>query len=276
MDFLFAKTTGRTGTFCKILSNQTIYNRLPIFDDIHSYQDDLKLSDEQWFCLSGFKDKTYAPILIKNQFRSIEWSQIGRNDYNKIDYIVSIQNEGKTYIFQNITPSAIYKQQSLVSLDEQPTLLNKDHLLIIHQTPDAYYLRENDTLYFKRLSAITTVFPGINELYNEATDAEVEEILNLDILAVSSEFTKDKVKTANRRKIREAMDLYRGYTDKHKGLLTDYIRKYCDDLQFDESTSKFSISDEKGLTKLLNGLCQRYYTTEISQDKRVALSVENV
>ena len=276
MDFLFAKTKGRTGTFRKVLSDRTIYTNIPNFADVHLYNDDIKLPDGHWFILNSFKGKEYAPILIRNQFNSADWSQIGRNDYDKIDYIVSIQNEGKIYIFQNITPSAVYKRQSLVSLDEQPTLLNKDHLLIIHEIPDAYYFQEEDTLYFKRLSAITTVFPGINELYNEATDGEVDEILNLDILDISSSFTKENVKTANRRKIREAMALYREYTDVQKGLLTSYLRKYCNDLSFDERTSKFHINDEKGLSQLLNGFCQRYYTTEISNDKRVALSVENV
>lgn len=44
----------------------------------------------------------------------------------------------------------------------------------------------------------------------------------------------------------------------------------------DAATSKFAITDEKTLTKLLNGLCQRYYTTEISNEKKVALSVDVV
>ena len=54
------------------------------------------------------------------------------------------------------------------------------------------------------------------------------------------------------------------------------MQKYCPRLSFDSVSGRFDIIDEKTLTLLLNGLCQRYYTTEISQEKKVALSTERV
>ena len=236
----------------------------------------MHLCEDQWFVLANFSQKEYAPSLVKEEFNAAKWSQIDREDYGKIDYIISVQDDGNQLIFQNVTNSLIYKRQSLLSLDDQPSLLNKEHLLVIHQQADAYYQRENDCLYFQRLSSITSIFPGINELYNEATDVEVEAVLSLPMLNLAADFTKDKVKTANRRRIREALDMYNQYDDQQKEQLPQYVNKYCQDPFFNDVTRKFDIKDEKTLTLFLNGLCQRYYTTEISQEKKVALSTERV
>lgn len=276
MDFLFVKTKGKRGSFCKVLSDQQVYCDIPSFEDNRPYNDEVRLLKNQWFVLANFSQKEYAPSLVKDEFNAAQWSQIDRANYGRIDYIVAVQDDGNQLIFQNITSSLIYKRQNWLSLDDQPSLLNKAHLLVIHDQADAYYQRNNDCLYFQRLSSITNIFPGINELYNEATDDEVDFVLSLPILNVVPDFTKDKVKTANRRKIREALDMYNQYNNQQKEQLPLYMQKYCPRLSFDSVSGRFDIIDEKTLTLLLNGLCQRYYTTEISQEKKVALSTERV
>lgn len=276
MDFLFVKTKGKRGSFCKVLSDQQVYCDIPSFEDNRPYNDEVRLLENQWFVLANFSQKEYAPSLVKDEFNAAQWSQIDRANYGRIDYTVAVQDDGNQLIFQNITSSLIYKRQNWLSLDDQPSLLNKAHLLVIHDQADAYYQRNNDCLYFQRLSSITNIFPGINELYNEATDDEVDLVLSLPILNVVPDFTKDKVKTANRRKIREALDMYNQYNNQQKEQLPLYMQKYCPRLSFDSVSGKFDIIDEKTLTLLLNGLCQRYYTTEISQEKKVALSTERV
>lgn len=276
MDFLFVKTKGKRGSFCKVLSDQQVYCDIPSFEDNRPYNDEVRLLENQWFVLANFSQKEYAPSLVKDEFNAAQWSQIDRANYGRIDYTVAVQDDGNQLIFQNITSSLIYKRQNWLSLDDQPSLLNKAHLLVIHDQADAYYQRNNDCLYFQRLSSITNIFPGINELYNEATDDEVDLVLSLPILNVVPDFTKDKVKTANRRKIREALDMYNQYNNQQKEQLPLYMQKYCPRLSFDSVSGRFDIIDEKTLTLLLNGLCQRYYTTEISQEKKVALSTERV
>lgn len=276
MDFLFVKTRGKAGTFRKVVSDQTVYEDIPAFDDNRPYNDEVRLRDGQWFVVEQFRQKSYAPSLVKSSFNAAAWSQIDRDDYDKIDYLVAVQEAGNLLGFQNVTASLIYKWQSWLSLDDQPSLLNKEHVLVIHNNADAYYIRDTDRLYFQRLSSITGIFPGINELYNEATDNEVEDALRLDLLDVAPGFTKEKVKTACRRMIREAMDMYDGYTPQQKAMMPQYLQKYCAGIKYDVSTGKFKITDEKALAQLLNGLRQRYYTTEISNDKQVALATERV
>ena len=68
------------------------------------------------------------------------------------------------------------------------------------------------------------------------------------------------------------MARYNSFSDKRKQKLPTYVSKYCPSL-FDEETQKFKINSEKELTELLNGMNQRYYTTEIDEEKRLANSV---
>ena len=51
-----------------------------------------------------------------------------------------------------------------------------------------------------------------------------------------------------------------------------YVGKYCSVL-YDEETHKFNITSEKDWTELLNGMNQRYYTTEFDGEKRLANSI---
>lgn len=274
MDFLFAKLRGKNGAFCKVLSDKTIYVDIPTFANTHAYQDDMKLEDEHWFALEQFSDKDYAPGFVIDAFNAATWSQISRNEFEKVSYLVSVQNDGDYFIFQNVTTNAVYKRQNFLSLDDQPDIINKDHLVIIHETPDAYYQKPTDKLFFRRLSSITSIFPGINELYKEATDAEVDEALAMPILNVAADFTRDKVKTANRRRIKEAIDAYNHFTTQEKEALPAYFAKYCPGI-YDTTNQKVNVNDEKTLTAFLNCLNQRYYTTEISKKKKLALSVDD-
>jgi hypothetical protein len=45
---------------------------------------------------------------------------------------------------------------------------------------------------------------------------------------------------------------------------------------FDENDESFSISNEEDLKKLLYGIEQRYYTTKVGNEKRLANSITTV
>lgn len=51
-----------------------------------------------------------------------------------------------------------------------------------------------------------------------------------------------------------------------------YVGKYCPAL-YDGEIHKFNINSEKDLTELINGMNQRYYTTEFDGEKRLANSI---
>ena len=73
------------------------------------------------------------------------------------------------------------------------------------------------------LNTITSIFNGINELYREATDDEVETFLSMDIINLESDFSKDQVKTANRRRIKEATERYNNFSTEQKNRIPNYM-----------------------------------------------------
>jgi hypothetical protein len=58
-----------------------------------------------------------------------------------------------------------------------------------------------------------------------------------------------------------------------KKQIVKYISKYCKNLKTNEDKNTFDIGSEKELKELIYGIEQRYYTTEIGNEKRLANSV---
>lgn len=279
MDYLLAKIKKKSDMQL-VLSNETLFKDKYNFEKSKSYNDEYKLEDDEWFVVEDFANQDYCISLLKEDFVPVALRYVAREDYNKIDYIVSVQDENY-YLFQKITPSYVYEKHRMISWaniinpSEQPQLINGENLLVIKNTPDCIYDKRANKLYFKNLSYITTIFEGINVLYREATDDEVEKFLSMDVVNVSSGFNKDYVKTANRRRIKEATERYNNFTQQQKDKIPSYISKYCPSI-YDANTNKFNVSNESELTIFLNTLNQRYYTTEIDGEKRLANSVSPV
>lgn len=287
MDYLLAKIRGRGAGFSMVLSGETIFDSIPDFSNARSYDDDYKLHDGEWFVVNDFSTKSYCIELLKEDFDATAYSNLAKQLYKKIAFVISVQeNEDGDliYIFQNVTSSLLLSKQKFISFGpiniaidgvantDQASLVNNENILVLKELPDCYYVKAKDKLYFRNLSCITSIFEGINELYNEATDEEVQTLFDMEMVDLGADFGLNKVKIPNRRKIKEALARYNSFSDERKQKLPTYVSKYCPAL-FDEGTQKFKINSEKELTELLNGMNQRYYTTEIDEEKRLANSV---
>ena len=266
--------TDEDGIYYKVVTGKDAFIDDFEFDNARVYIDDYKLEPGEWFVVDDFSSKEYCIVLLKNKFNSISYSFIEKDDYECIDFVVSIKNN-EYFMFQKITPSFICKHRFFISFSEQAKVLEGKDLLVLKEVPDCIYVASSDKLYFKKLSSITSIFNGINELYKEATDSEVENFLNLEIIKLNNNFGKYDVKQQNRRRIREANERFNSFTLEQKKGLNKYICKYCGDI-FDKNLNKCIISNEKDLTNLLNCINQRYFTTEIEQEKTLAHSVSKV
>lgn len=285
MNHLIAKLKGKGNNYSKLITDKTLYDTIPDFSSSRGYDDDYKLHDNEWFVVENFSTKTYCISLLTDAFDILNYSYLNFDGYKKIDFTVAIQgdDENRVYIFQNVTPSSLYAKYKAIAWNrihlptdqDQPNLIEMDGVLVLREKPDCYYLKAQDKLYFKNLSAITAIFPGINELYREATDADVDALLAWPELQIEGGFDNTKVKTANRRKIKEAILRYNEFSEEDKETLHTYIGTYCHAL-IDTVTNKYKISSESELTDFLNSVNQRYYTTEINRTKRLANSVTDL
>ncbi|MBU3715105.1 MAG: hypothetical protein FGM46_09195 [Ferruginibacter sp.] len=269
MNHLLAKTKGRNGTFFKVISNRQIFNLPDELNNAVEYNSDYKLEDDEWFAITEFSEKEYCIDFLTTRFISTDYKQLNRAGYTNIDYLIAYQKG--VYCFQKLSTNQIIRKKYF-SISDQPHLVESP-IIVINDLPDAIYVKDADTLYFKRLPAVTTIFKGIYELYKEATQEETEKFLQRDFINLDEHFTADNVKKANRKRIAMAQETLNKFKPSEKKQIFSYIREYCVDLQFDENVEHFSISNEEDLKKLLYGIEQRYYTTRIGNEKRLANSI---
>ena len=270
MNHLLAKIKGKRGGFFKVISNQQIFDLPEGLNNSIQYDSNYKLEDDEWFYISSFSEKEYCIDILTRQFVSAEYNQITVADYVKINYLVAYQTG--IYYFQKLSSSLVL-QKKFFEVSEAPSLVNNKRLIIINDSPDAIYDKGNDKLYFKRLNSLSTIFKGIEELHKEATQEETQTFLDSDFIQLTNEYSVDNVKTMNRKRIAIAKETLRHFTPQEKQNMFGYIREYCGDLSFDENAEQFSISNEEDLKKLLYGIEQRYYTTRIGNEKRLANSI---
>jgi hypothetical protein len=270
MSYLLAKKSGRNGEYVKLMSDNEIFQLPEDLDNPHIYDSDYNLDDDEWFAITEFSNSEYSIDFITRDFNSAEYNQIENNDYNNLKFLCSYQDDN-FYFFQKLTNSQTVRKKWF-RISNEP-VLSEDPIIIIKPYPDAIYDKEQDILYFKNLTAITTVFPEIGNLYREATDADTEAFLGNDFINLADNYDTSKVKTANRKRIAMAMDTLNRFTLVEKNQIFDYIKEYCPELDFSEDEEYFEIGTEDNLKHLLYGIEQRYYTTPLGNERRLANSI---
>ncbi len=121
------------------------------------------------------------------------------------------------------------------------------------------------------METIVGIFKRIDELYREATDGETEEFLKNDFVVLRNEYDASKVKTANRKRIALAMKTLSALNTEEKRNIFQYIGEYCPDLKTEKNA--FLVGNEDELKMVLFGIEQRFYTTPVGDEKRIANSV---
>lgn len=270
MNYLLAKTKGKRGRFFKVISNQQIFDFPEDLNNSIQYDPNYKLEEDEWFCISSFSEKEFCIDLLTKQFVAVEYDQITIANYVNINYLIAYQT--KIYYFQKLSSNNVLKK-SFFEISDAPSIVNNKRLIIINDLPDAIYDKNNDTLYFKRLNSLSTIFKGIEELYKEATQEETQVFLENNFIQLVNEYSADNVKTMNRKRIAIAKETLQQFSPQEKKNIFGYIREYCGDLNFNEDREQFLISSEEDLKKLLYGIEQRYYTTRIGGEKRLANSI---
>jgi hypothetical protein len=228
--------------------------------------------DEQWFEIVDFSGKEYCLDYLKvESFDSVDYEQLENAAFEKLDYIFSYQDD--VYYFQNISKSQLIRKK-LLSFGDRFNFDNNNASIAIKDFADAIYVRETDKLYFRKLSSITTIFHGIDQLHREATEAETVEFLSKDFITLTNGFSSIDVKTQNRKRIALALDTLNNFQETDRRTVFAYIKDYCPDLSSGDEA--FAIANENELKLLLFGIEQRFYTTPVGDEKRIANSVMKI
>lgn len=273
MNTVFVKLKQRNANkFRKILSTDEIlfpskenfiYSTVP-------YSAGASLEEGEWFFVTEFSSKPFCMKEIVNQkINSVDYDSLEKHELENADFLFTTM-EGYIY-FQKVSKAKLIKKKSIFCIGEDFKYNSDCQEIIINDLPDAVYEIESDTLLFHRLESITSIFNGIIELHREATEQETLEFLNNDFISLKDDYNADKVKTANRKRIALAMKTLESLSHEDRNNIFSYIFDYCPDLKFADKS--FGVGSEDDLKRLLFGIEQRFYTTPVGGEKRLANSV---
>ena len=268
------KTRAKKRTF-KLVSDQSLFGTVNVnLNACIPYDPDHSLDEDSWFKIEGFSRQAYCLEILKKDYDSKDYDDLTKDNFSSIAYLFAVQ--GDDFYFQKITPSLFVKRKTLV-FGETAELEKSQTRLVINALPDAVYFKAADTLIFKNLATISSIFKGIDELYKEATKEEVEEFLDEPFIELSNNYSVEKVSKPNRKRIGLAMKTLDGMSVDDKTNMLEYIDGYCEQkLKFDQQNQKFEISTDEDLKLLVYGIEQRFYTTPFGKERRIANSVQAI
>ncbi|MGF1907566.1 hypothetical protein [Aliivibrio salmonicida] len=270
MAYLVAFTGARSGGLYKVLAtNDEIFEAQDLTNKV-KYSPATNLDDGEWFCIDDFLNKNYTNDFVNKEspLNTTTLNQLPVDKYGKVKYLCC--EIGTTKLFQKFLPSQLISKKWF-SVSDAPVLENNKKIISFSNIPDAVYDSAENTLYFKDIAKAKAIFKGIEELYREATEEEVTEFLNQDFIELTNGYNINNVKVPNRKRIASAMDRLADYSAAERGEIFNYIHEYCPAVNFENG--QFSISSEDDLKYVLFGLDERYYTTKLSNEKRLANSV---
>ena len=227
-------------------------------------------SKNQWYRLTEFSHNEFLNSNLNSIIESsASYSMLKHEEWGLLVYLLVI-NDNFIYI-QGIGKNILVKKKKLFKIFDGFQYDAQREEIIIKDIPDAIYDIGADTLYFQKLLSLTKIFPGIDSIYKEATDQEIKTFLKQSFIILKNGFGYSEVKTLNRKRIALLQGMMVDLSIEEKMRIISYIGEYCSSLKRVEDA--FEIGTEKDLKLLLYGLQERFYTTPIGDEKRIANSI---
>lgn len=264
--FIYGKVKKEKDLKKVISSEEDIFDLSDVPTSAIDYNPDTLIEPEEFYQLTAFSQKPFASDFIQEEISSTEFNEIESSDFNKLDYICVVQ--GDKYFFQVINTSC-YVRKRWFSFSEIK-LYDNAPIITLNDASTLIYDRGNDTLYFKKLAEANRVFKGMNSLYREATTPETQAFLDKDFLEISPSFDVSKVSIPNRKRIALISDTLNQYNEEQKQVIYSYTGSY-EQVKYEDG--KFKIESDNDLKHVLYGIEQRYFTTHVGGEKRIANSI---
>jgi hypothetical protein len=271
MNHLLAKIKGRGQDFYKVMSESDVFFDLPDLSDAHNYSPAHLLNENEWHKLNQFSTLGFTNSLIATTFNTTNYNQLPQNKYLEVEYFCSKQ--GDYLLFQKIKANQIFRKR-LIDISAEPRLETNKSIIVLNEHVDAVYNVIADILYFEKVAPLKVMFNGIEKIYRDATDQEVTTFLSNNFITLQNGYSALDVKTANRKRIAQSIDILSRYSQGALQNIFSYIQSYCPQLQ--TSNNQFIINNEKDLKMVLYGIDERFYTTTVGMNKRLANSVQEI
>lgn len=252
---------------CRIPLDETVFSGMKLIaeSEVKPYSPRSNLEKDQWFYLCDIRQKDYFnDILICDD--TVGYPPLDCQKLQNCKFILDYHEN--CLCVQNISTYRILKKRLL---GNHGKIVDSSAKLIINEEPDFIYDRINDRLYFKKISAVKHLLPGIIEEYREATEEEVKTFINLMGIKLADGYTQKEIKTRNRKLIALISTTINDLSDVKRKELFDYVCEYCPQYVID---SKLTVKSDKELNELLYALDERFYKTPVTGITRKALTVD--
>ena len=265
-----------------------IYRKLDNTDDIselvapeinlensREFDPEIKLEHEDWFYIEIDDEHMSMVKEYGDKFSStVSLNDVTEEEFSKIDLIFrKVENDG--LVFQKITKSKRMVDKSILkwwgnSRRAERTIIENG--IELKSENDAYF-DGNDKLYFKNFRTIRSLFKGIDDYYRIASQAEVDEFKEFNLVSFVSDF---KIKNNNLKMLAILKDDEIDLSDTSiiSTLLTSY--KQYPEQDFKVSKGKFIIDTNKQLTSFLKLALGRLYTNPITSHQMEASSARRL
>ena len=262
---------GESNKYRKLLfTDKNIYpESTELIQSSVAYSAKTLLDDGEWYYIGDFSNTGFSIDILQSGIDPVDFDKFSIVDFSKIAYII-VAERNELY-FQNVTKSRLVRRKQIVHIGEDFKYDEGTMAITLNEVPDAIYASTTDTLYFRKLASVTGIFTGIDQLYREATESETESFLERDFVTLKSNFSSKQVKTANRKRIALAEDTLSHLKKNEQEEIFSYIGDYCPELKC--ANGSFEVGNENDLKMLLFGIEQRFYTTIVGNEKRIANSV---
>jgi len=276
MNQLFAKIpSGKSQSIFKLNSGQEFFLPIELSEDcLIPYEANHNLDKECWFIITNFSTKPFFPDFLKQDIVSADYNLMPKDKIGKILFIFSTQKD-EVY-FQRITPARFIRRTFFFDFSSSFEIRNLEHGFLLNKQADAFYSKKIDSLIFKSLEKISPIFNGIANLYREATKEEIDKFLKSPFLLLKEGYNSEKVGKNNRKRIAMAVDKLKSLSESEKLDLFHYTAKYYKKAVINEGNIHFEIAGEGDLKHLLYGMFEKYYTTPVSNEKRIANSTQSL
>ena len=239
-------------------------------DNIIKFDPEAQLEHEDWFYIEI--DDIHMSMVKEygEKFLStVSLNDVTEEEFTKIDLIFrKVENDG--LVFQKITKSKRMVDKSI--LKWIPNIGKPERTIIengieLKSAIDAYF-DGNDRLYFKNFRTIRSLFKGIDDYYRIASQAEVDEFKQFNLVSFVSDF---EIKTNNLKMLAVLKDYGIDLNDigVKKTLLRSYSQYPNQEFELD-GNQNFIIDSNRKLTCLLKLALGRLYTNPITHHKMEA------
>mgnify|MGYP000945393046 CR=1 FL=1 len=239
-------------------------------DNSIKFDPEAQLEHENWFYIEI--DDIHMSMVKEygDKFLStVSLNDVTEEEFTKIDLIFrKLENDG--LVFQKITKSKRMVDKSI--LKWIPNIRKPERTIIengieLKSEIDAYF-DGNNRLYFKNFRTIRSLFKGIDDYYRIASQAEVDEFKEFNLVCFVKEF---KIKTNNLKMLAVLKDYGIDLNDVavKSTLLRTYSQYPRQEFDLDQNNI-FQIDSNKKLTSFLKLALGRLYTNPITHDKMEA------